>query len=268
MLTDDVLYQLNPYLSALVMFVLLAVAAEGGYWVGRRRKAHAHMDLETVTGHLNEIQTVIFAVLGLLLAFTFSTAVSRFDARKQALIQETNAIGTAYLRTDLLPPAQQLAAKELFREYVDTRLALNTSNGYLNVTLRSKSSNLQQHLWSQAVAEGNQDTRAVTTSLYIQSLNDMFDAQTVRDEAQSDHLPSNTNVLVILVASMAMGVFGLRSGLTGYRSMYGTLLLVFVLTFVFLVIRDLDHPYQGFFTISQQVMIQLRQSMGNVPTGR
>jgi hypothetical protein len=265
--SNDIFHQLNEFLVAALIFLALIAVGEVAYHLGRRqlvdKKNEASTEVTPVThAHLNEIQTAIFAVLGLLLAFTFSMAVSRFDERKQALVTETNAIGTAYLRVQLLPPGQQATAAATFRHYVDARLATARPNWYLDVGLEKTTSALQQQLWAQGTNAATQDPRAVTTGLYVQSLNDMFDAQSSRDAARLNQLPATTLFLLISISTLSVGILGYRSGIGGGRSLTGAILLALVIALVVLIILDLDQPYQGFITISQQGMSQLRQSMG------
>jgi hypothetical protein len=130
--TGDVLYQQNEFVIAALFFAALIVAGEAGYWLGRRASTQAS---EKTKEHTSQIQTAVFAVLGLLLAFSFSMAVGRFDSRKQALVEETNAIGTAYLRAQLLPEPQRTAEGDLMRQYVDARLASGRPNWYLDSAL-------------------------------------------------------------------------------------------------------------------------------------
>ncbi len=261
--SNDIFHQLNEFLVVALVFLILIAAGEVGYRLGQRQLARQKNEAAVVKhAHLNEIQTAIFAVLGLLLAFTFSMAVSRFDERKQALVTETNAIGTAYLRVQLLPPGQQATAAATFRQYVDARLATARPNWYLDVGLEKTTSALQQQLWAQGTHAATQDPRAVTTGLYVQSLNDMFDAQSSRDAARLNQLPATTIYLLLAISMLSVGILGYRSGLGGGRSLTGAILLALVIALVVLIILDLDQPYQGLITNSQQIMIQLRQSMG------
>ena len=273
---DDVLFQQNEFLVAMLCMVTLVAIGEVGYWLGRRRLAHASevakagesgVTKEATNAHLGEVQTATLAVLGLLLAFSFSMAVSRFDTRKQDLVEESNAIGTAYLRVQLLPQAQQPQATERFREYTDARLASDYPDWYLNTELSQRTSMLQRELWSQGVAAAQQDPRSVTSGLYLQSLNDMFDAQSRRDAAGLNHLPSTALFLDFIIATFAVGILGYRSGLASGRSLAGAIVLALIIGLVLLIILDLDHPYQGLITISQQSLINVRQSMGNGLTG-
>lgn len=261
--SNDIFHQLNEFLVAALIFLVLVAAGEVGYRLGRRQLARQKNESAMVThAHLNEIQTAVFAVLGLLLAFTFSMAVSRFDERKQALVVEANAIGTAYLRVQLLPPGQRAAATDLFRRYVDDRLATVRPNWYLDVGLEQRTSALQQQLWTQGTNAATQDPRAVTTGMYVQSLNDMFDAQNSRDAARLNQLPATAIFLLLIISMLSVGILGYRSGIGGGRSLIGAVLLALVISLVVWIVLDLDQPYQGFITISQQIMIQLRQSMG------
>lgn len=259
---NDIFHELNEFVLAALIFLILIGAGEIGYLLARRRRMGRKNGAAKTHEHLNEIQTAIFAVLGLLLAFIFAMAVSRFDARKQALVDETDAIGTAYLRVQLLPPGQQAAAAAVFRTYVDARLSSARPNWYQDVRLKNETDELQQHLWTQGIAAIQQDPHAVTTGLYIQSLNDMFDAQSARDAARLNELPTSAIYLVLAISILSMGTLGYRAGLAGRRSLVGAVLLALVITLVVGIIIDLDQPYQGFITISQQSMIELRQSMG------
>jgi len=131
----DLLYEVNEYVIWLLLLALLAAVTEAGYWLGRRAKARGGDEAAASDDHTREVQTALFAVLGLLLAFTYSMAVSRFDDRKQALTAETSAIQTAYLRTQLLPAPLQTTEAALLRQYVDVRLASARPDWYLDVGL-------------------------------------------------------------------------------------------------------------------------------------
>src|ERR1043165_5018975 len=105
---------------AVAMFLGILVALRLGRWIGRRSIArHGAAGLSNVSS----LETAVFALLGLLIAFTFSGALTRFDARRAQAVDEANAIGTAWLRVDLLPAAAQPRMRELMRSYVDARIA-------------------------------------------------------------------------------------------------------------------------------------------------
>ncbi len=274
MSSDDFLYQQNEFVIVALLLVALIAVGEAAYWLGRRRRVRLQAKskagevgeegvIETAESHLGEVQAAVFALLGLLLAFTVSMSVGRYDTRKQDLVDEVNAIGVAYLRADLLPPAQQAVADQRFRRYVDLRLASASPTWEQDTALRNQMSAVQQQLWTQGVAIARQNPRDFPGEIYLESLNDMFDAQGKRDAARLNHLPTTTLYMLFAVSIVAVGIGGYRSGLgTSGRSVVGASLLALLIVVVVLIILDLDHPYQGLITISQQSMFQLRQSMG------
>lgn len=257
--SEDFFYRQSEFVVGALFLIALLAAGELGHQLGRRRRRD---EVPAPATHLTEVQTAVFAVLGLLLAFSLAIALSRFDSRKQALVEETNAIGTAYLRTRLLPASEQASAATLFRRYTDLRIASARPGWNVDATLRRETSGAQDQLWSQATVAANKDPRSVSTSLYIQALNAMFDAQSSRDAARLNHLPLTGPLLIFVVSVIAIGILGYRTGLEGGRSLVAEATLALVLAAIVVIIIDLDHPYQGLIVISQDIINQLRQSMG------
>src|SRR5262249_2384337 len=122
------------------------------------------------------------ALLGLLLGFTFSMAVTRFDARKQLILDESNALGTAYLRSDLVPGPARRQTAELLRRYVDVRVGFYEAGSDVERIreLTRQGQEMQRQLWSLAVAAAAKDPRSVPVGLYVQALNDVFDLEAKR----------------------------------------------------------------------------------------
>jgi hypothetical protein len=144
------------------VFIVMLLLLELGRRIGRWRAAGGPQGARPEVGALDG---AVFALLGLLVAFTFSGAASRWDARRQLVVEEANAIGTAYLRLDVLPPDAQPALREKFRQYVDARLAVyrrlpDVSGAKAELARAAK---LQAEIWAQAVAacrnEGSQPAR-------------------------------------------------------------------------------------------------------------
>ncbi|HEY5866855.1 MAG TPA: DUF4239 domain-containing protein, partial [Candidatus Tectomicrobia bacterium] len=113
------IYPLSAGWFALSLSLGMLLCLAIGRWIGVRRMRQVTADARQGIG---AIEGAVFGLMGLLIAFTFSGATSRFDTRRQLIVEEANAIGTAYLRLDLLPAAAQPALRELFRRYVDARL--------------------------------------------------------------------------------------------------------------------------------------------------
>src|SRR3954469_5052213 len=108
-------------LSGVAVFASILVAMEIGRRFGKRERKQ---DLEGEASGTGAVEAAVFGLMGLLIAFTFSGAASRFDARRQLIVEEANTIGTAYLRIDLLPAHSQPTLREKFRQYLDARLEI------------------------------------------------------------------------------------------------------------------------------------------------
>src|SRR5215467_12191539 len=133
------------------VFAGMLVCLEVGRRHGRRKAAR---DPHAAAEGLGTVDGAVFALLGLLLAFTFSGAAARFDTRRQLIVEETNDIGTAYLRLDLLPADLQPALRESFRRYLDARIEVYQKLPDVAAAKESlaKANELQSQIWRQAVA--------------------------------------------------------------------------------------------------------------------
>jgi hypothetical protein len=207
----------------------------------------------------------VFGLLGLLIAFTFSGAASRFEARRHLITEEANAIGTAYLRLDLLPRDAQPELRTLFRRYVELR-----ADTYRQSTLAQRNkqlaeaSALQGRIWSHAVAASQQPGVPVQVmTLLLPALNEMIDVTTTRATASENHPP-----LIIFVLLAALSLIGAL--LVGYdlapnraRSWLHPTLFAFMMSLAVYVIIDLEYPRQGFIRVDQadQVLLELRRTM-------
>src|SRR5215470_5732470 len=154
------LFDVHVWIFALVFFGLMLLAGELGFVVGRRSPARADQDIKT---WIAAGEGAMLGVLGLLLAFTVAMAVSRFDTRRLLAVDEANAIGTAYLRTQLVPSPEGPEMADLFREYVDARLAfVHAGEDTRGIqTARDRSARLQTELWSRGTAFARQDRSAL-----------------------------------------------------------------------------------------------------------
>jgi hypothetical protein len=243
-----------------VLLVSLLVAAEIGFLLGRR----ARPDIDDRTrSQISTIQAAVLGMLALLLGFTFSLSTSRYEIRKQLVLEESNAIGTTFLRAQLLPEPHRREALNLLRRYVDIRLEFYRA-GIDPVLLRQandKTEKTHKDLWSHAVAVGEKDPRAITTGLFIQSLNEMIDLHSKRMAALENHVPEVVFILLYLVSIMALGMLGYGCGLGGQRSLLMAMTTALLIAFVILIIMDLDRPRRGLVQVSQQRLIELQESL-------
>jgi hypothetical protein len=255
------------WLVGVLLLLGCVAASELGYRLGGREVKRGG-DAPKATSlpkrdHLGAVQAVVAALLGLLLAFSVSMAVGRFEDRKAAVVDESNCIGTAYLRVSLLPEPQRTEVESLFKEYTDVRLELARPDWFLSDTsgLRDKAAELQRQIWAIGVEVAQFDQRAVTTGLFVSSVNEMIDSAGRRDAGLKNHVPEPVVYVIIVVALACLGIVGYSSGLTGGRSLTATLIIAAVVAMVVFIILDFDRPYRGLITVSQQSLIDLRNSM-------
>ena len=245
------------------LFVLILAFLEAGRRIGIRQKERG-TEIST-SGH-SVVDGAVFGLTGLLIAFTFSGAASRFDARRQLIVQESNDIGTAYLRIDLLPPAAQPTLREDFRNYLDARLAfyrnLSTDPMAAQADL-TRSTALQGKIWTGAVA-GCLDLKSpAVTSLVLSSINDMIDITTTRLVAIETHPPLviYLSLFILVLASSLMAGYGLANARK--RNWIDLLVYAAVMTAAVYVILDLEVPRLGLIRIdaADHVLMDLRASM-------
>ncbi len=191
-------------------------------------------------------------------------SMQRYDNRSMALIDEANTIGTAILRVELLPQEYKKQANELFKEYVDLRVAI----GQLDLTKRAqrndynnKIANLQRQLWSLAIAATNVDPRPVTTGAFVKSLNDVIDSQGKRNALLQMHVPEVVLILLFIVFISSGGIMGYSAGLSGKRMIVPIVLVSLLITLIVFIIIDLDRPKRGLIQVDQTVMIEVSESI-------
>lgn len=239
---------------SLGMLALLEV----GRRIGRRRAAD---DPERVTAGFGAVDGAVFGLMGLLLAFTFSGAAARFDTRRELIVEEANDIGTAYLRLDLLPSNAQPPLRDLFRRYLDSRLATYRRLPDLAAAREelARSEALQGEIWSRAVATCRAEGSPATTTLVLSALNEMIDIATTRTAAAMMHPPA---VVFVLLCGLALGsslLAGYDMGAGRARSWLHMIGFAFVISLAVYVILDLEFPRLGLIRVEafDQVLVDL-----------
>jgi hypothetical protein len=246
----------------LVVFfaAILAAASEAGFRLGRKAESRT---AEKTKAHLGAIEGGILGVLALLLGFTISMAVTRFEVRKQLVLEEANAIETSYLRTRLLPAPESTEIANLLREYVVVRLQYADVGDDLDrlQAMREQAVRLQNEFWTVAVAYGQKDPSLVKAGLLLQSLNQVIDLESARWMAFQDHVPPTVIYVNYVVALFVAILVGYAFGREGRRQVFSTSMLVLAITVVLAVIVDLDQPRQGFIKVSQQPLVDLQHQL-------
>jgi hypothetical protein len=240
-------------LAGIMLTVLLSV--EAGYRVGRFRSRRPH-EMETPVG---EMVTATLGLLAFILAFTFGLAASRFDAKRQLVVDEANAIGTTYLRADMLP-AHRDDIRALLRAYVDVRIEAITPDKLAAGIRRSEA--LQNQLWAQTVPIARSNPDSVIVGLFVQSLNDVIDLHTKRlTAAVRNRIPLAIWVALYGISVLSFAAMGYHSGLIGTSRSLVIVAVAFTFSVVIVLIADLDRSQQGFLKVSPQALIDVRQSM-------
>ena len=247
--------------SAGGLFVGMILLLELGRGLGRRRQGkHKEGD----RAGLDTVESAVLALFGLLIAFTFSGALSRFDVRRQLIGQEANAIGTAWLRLDLLPANAQTELRDLFRRYLDLRLAgyqkmPDVEAAYAEL---SKAGALQGEIWHRAVAACQGSPNPVNAQL-IPALNEMFDIAATRSMAAQTHPPAITFVMLGVLALMSSLLAGYAMAGSKTQSWIHVVGFALIMATTVYVILDIEFPRLGIIRIDafDQVLVDLRQSM-------
>lgn len=251
------LYGTNEILIYFVYFALMLAATEAGFHLGRTSEGSIP---DKTKSQISAVEAAILGVLGLLLGFTMSMAVTRFEARKQLVLDEANAIGTSYLRTALLPAPEGSEIASLLRQYIDVRVQYGTVGNDLAQldSLQTQTVRLQNEFWARAIAYGQKDPNPVKAGLLLQSLNETIDLESARRMAFQNHVPESVIYVNGIVGLLAVLLVGYTFGLNGGRQIFSMCVLALAITLVLSVIIDLDRPRSGFIRISQQPMIDLQ----------
>jgi hypothetical protein len=253
----------SPFLFGIALFAGLLFCIELGRRLGLRW-AGGEDGRQAGTAALDG---AVFALFGLLIAFTFSGAAARFDARRDLIVHEANAIGTAWLRVDLAPASDQPALRDAFRRYADSRLA-----AYRQVTdpvafkaALERSATIQTEIWHRAVAAAQAPgaSPAIGTQL-LPAINDMIDITTTRAMAMQMHPPAIVYVLLLGLALASALLAGYGMGAAHVHSWLHILVFAAILTTTLYVIVDFEHPRLGTMRVDDfdSLLGDVRRSMG------
>ena len=257
----EIIYGLNSLFIAGVLFISMSIAIEVGYRIGRVKQASAD---EAIKAHINAIQASLLGVLALMLGFTFSLALQRFDSRSQAVVDEANAIGTTYLRAQLLPVSVREETQKLLQNYADLRVkvsGLSLDNETEREAFLFKANNVLDALWGCARKAAEEDNSPVTSGLFIQSLNETIDSYGRREAALNRHVPEIILFLLYGTFLMTGGIIGYSAGIAGHRPAMISYILVALIVVLAFIIADLDRPRRGLIKVDQASLIQLKAAI-------
>ena len=256
------MYALPSAAIAVILFALIVACNEAGVRAGQYFQARTDDDIKVQT---TAIQAGLIGLLALILAFSFNLALGRYDARAKAEMTEANAIGTAMLRTQLLPRPYAARAGSLFDAYVVLRLAVNQTDltqSSVRRRLNAETGDLQARLWEVGVAASDLDPRPVTTGYFLQALNDVIDAQGARNDELRRHVPPEVFYLLFLIFGFTSALIGYASGIGRQQSRFPGLILSALVCLLVFLILDLDRPRRGLIEVRQDSMEALRGEGG------
>jgi hypothetical protein len=212
------------------------------------------------TGALGPMVGGILAMMGFVLAFTFSMVASHHDHRKQNVLDDANAISTAYLRADLVDEPYKTEIKRLLKEYVDVRLQRNPDKESVE-KLVSNSARLRDLIWAQVLSVSKKAPGS-NTGLLIRSINQMFDMNEKRlTTALRNRIPGRIWVTLFIISSLTMVTLGVQAGISKWRRLVAVVPLVLAFAALATVIVDLDRPLGGVIRVGQEAMIDLQDKM-------
>ncbi len=259
---QQLLYDFSSVGITFSLFVLIVVFNEIGFRAGRYIQNRTDTEIKALTG---AIQASILGLLALLLGFTFSMSMQRYDNRSLALIDEANAIGTVVLRVQLLPERLRPEMDRLLRDYVDQRVAVagvDLSRRAERQESNARIERMQADIWALAVQAAEDDPRPVTSGAFLTALNQMIDSQGKRNALLAMHVPEVVLLLLFVVFIASGGMLGYSSGLGGHRVIAPTLMVSFLIALIVFIIIDLDRPRRGLIQVDQDSLVSLRQGRG------
>jgi hypothetical protein len=246
-----------------VLLIGMLVLLEVGRRVGVKRRPR---ESDGERGGLGTVEGAVFALFGLMVAFTFSGAASRFNEKRALIAEEVNCIETAYLRLHLLPAHARPALQELFRHYLDSRL--ETYRRLPNMAAAememANSWNIQQEIWTQAVAATPlPDSHPSSGLLLLPALNSMFDIDTTRTMALQLHPPRIIYALLFGLGLICSLLAGYRMSSGQHRSWLHILSFTVLTVIIVYVMLDVEYPRAGLIRLehSDQALVDLRERM-------
>jgi hypothetical protein len=256
------LHQFPIWLTGGLLLVVLFLALEIGFRAGLRQHRRRREELDKAEQSDVTLASVL-ALLGLMLAFTYAFSLSRYDLRKQANVDEANAIGTAFLRADLAPEPERSELRERLLEYARTRVgtpeAALTAQEIQEAVARSLAA--QAKLWPAVRELSGSDVAAPVKVSIAQAVNEVLDAHTTRLKFALDRLPTVVFALLVFIAAFALGVAGYNVALQGYVHRWRMSGFALILGVLMLIITDFDRPLSGFIQVSQYGILSLVEDM-------
>jgi hypothetical protein len=252
------------WLFGLTLFLLLCLALESGFRLSSRWRTPQD------GGGSDFLASATLGLLALLLGFTFSLALQRHEERRSLVIEEANAISTAWLRIQAIDPADRESVAVPFRQYAQTRLdwSLASDEGETSRAIYAKATAQQGGIWTASITALANGERVVDAKLLLDPLNESFDIATEREIRRQSHLPGAMLAMLLLFMLSATTLVGWRLGEVGKRMLLPSALTGVMLTLAVIMTMDLDMSTSGMITVSQDALKQTVTGMNSEPAIR
>jgi hypothetical protein len=259
-MSGNIFYQLDPVLTCLIFMGVLLGAEEFGF----RVKGRIRPDSENVEkADIGLILGALMTLLALLFGFTYAMSESRYETRRQLVVEEANAIGTTYLRAKALPEPRSSEIQDLVRQYVALRIEIAGTSDEAPEKVReidNRSKQLHSLIWSHAAALAKENPNPVT-SIFLQTLNEVIDLHSKRMAAFRNRVPLSIYLVLFVVSVIVLWLVGYYFGRRRQRARILTMMVVLLMGSVMWLIMDLDNPVRGLIKASQQSLIELHQDL-------
>jgi hypothetical protein len=241
---------------ALGLFGGLVATLEICFYFGKKAH-HRHTDQP---GELSTIQGAMLGMLALLLGFSFALAAGRFNDRVQLIVSEANAIGTAWLRCDLLPDGARKELHQILADYTDQRIGFYAAEELaMQLDAAKKAEALQGKMWAVVAAEAK--AQPALANVLLPSFNDVMDLEAARLAAARRHMPGVLLLLLLSASLVSVASVGYGCGLVGKRNFLLTTSLAFIISGALWATIDMDHPSKGLVRVGQQPMLDLQNNL-------
>lgn len=248
-----------------VVLLLMILAVLTGFAMRRRHdRDRAGVDDERAEGQEGYVVSAVLGLLALLLGFTFALAVDRFETRRSLVLEEANAIGTTYLRTQLLEEPHRARISGLLIDYAENRVALGNTSVAVNPQLLVKNDQLITELWAATVSAFQTIKGLDFSSAYLDSMNALIDLDASRKAARMVRVPTEVFVVLVIYLVVTAGVLGYVFIGTRGRAAAGFMLIL--LSMSLLLIVDIDRPTRGGVREGQGPMESLVKSLRSTPS--
>ena len=262
------LYDIPLWVVAILFAVVLYLALEFGFRLGLRQRRATH-SAEKNTRRDVTLSSML-ALLGLMLAFTYAFTLSRADARKLAVVDDANAIGTAFYKADLLAEPGRSEVRARLLDYARTRVITyeNTRDHKAREALIDRTLEVQSQIWPALRRALQEKTLGPYETSMVQAINDVFDAQTRRITVAFDRMPAAVSILLLAIAAFSLAVAGNNAGLAGRINRLRMSIFVVILVALMLAILDFDQPQTGFIRLNNSSIIALVEEMEKISTNQ